>query len=388
MRDFLRRYVFTQNFWEHVFSCIGILLILYVCKDFVIFFLTAFLCGYLFQDISRWSQKKIHHFTERTPKKRHRFLTFLAQEKALLTIYYVLFALICVFAVQDIGPALITDLIALLQSLSQKLNIDMGIDNLQHTLNQWQGLSSQFSNLINIISPSTDTNTLLAQFFRIGSIFFQVLFGYVLSFIWLLEYEKVERYFLQLKQSPFAFFYNDLRIIFQKITKSFWLVFQAQGQIAVVNTLLTVIGLTIIGIIFGPIATNHSYFFPYLLALWCITFLTSFIPMLGIFIGGIPILFAGASGYPGWGIIITLLSMLLVIHTIEGYFLNPRLVGKSLNIPSPVIFMILLVSEHFMGIAGFFLGVPVYLLLTEFINALATKITEKKETETRKEAKN
>jgi predicted PurR-regulated permease PerM len=62
--------------------------------------------------------------------------------------------------------------------------------------------------------------------------------------------------------------------------------------------------------------------------------------------------------------------MLFVIHAIEGYYLNPRIVGKSLNIPAPVIFLILFVAEHFMGLFGFFLGVPVYLLLTELLSSI------------------
>lgn len=75
--------------------------------------------------------------------------------------------------------------------------------------------------------------------------------------------------------------------------------------------------------------------------------------------------------------------MLFVIHAIEGYFLNPRLVGKSLNIPAPVIFIILFISEHFMGLAGFFLGVPLYLLVTEFINAIAKELSRIAQKESR-----
>lgn len=134
------------------------------------------------------------------PKRIRDFLTWITREKILITLFYVIFALVLIFAIRDIGPALIADLINLLQSLSQKLSIDMGIDNIKNTLSQWQSLSYQIGDLINIISPSTDTNTLLQQFFRIGNIFFQVLFAYILSYVWLLEYEKVQRYFAQLKK--------------------------------------------------------------------------------------------------------------------------------------------------------------------------------------------
>lgn len=76
----------------------------------------------------------------------------------------------------------------------------MGISGLQNTLSKWQNLSYQVGDFINIISPSTDTNTILEEFLRIGGIFFQILFAYILSFIWLLEYNTVEKYFGQLKR--------------------------------------------------------------------------------------------------------------------------------------------------------------------------------------------
>lgn len=67
----------------------------------------------------------------------------MGKEKVLITLFYIVFALILIFAIRDIGPALIADMINLLQSLSQKLSIDMGIDDIKQTLSQWQSLSYQ-----------------------------------------------------------------------------------------------------------------------------------------------------------------------------------------------------------------------------------------------------
>lgn len=374
MREFIKQHIFTPSFAKHLFSALGIIAIIYIGKDFVIFFLTAFLCGYLFQSGSKWCRKILQKWSLGAPNYLKWLLHWIGKEKVLITIFYIVFALILIFAIRDIGPALIADMINLLQSLSQKLSIDMGIDDIKQTLSQWQSLSYQVGDLINIISPSTDTGTILQQFFHIGSILFQIIFAYILSYVWLLEQEKVQKYFAQLKKWPFSFFYHDLRIIFEKLTNSFGLVFHAQSQIALANTILTVVGLIVIGLIYSQLSLSGNYIFPYILALGCITFLTSFIPILGVFIGGIPIVFAGISAYPGWWIIVAIIVMLFVIHTIEWYYLNPRIVGKSLNIPAPVIFLILFVAEHFMGISGFFLGVPFYLLLTELLNSIAQLI--------------
>jgi predicted PurR-regulated permease PerM len=82
----------------------------------------------------------------------------------------------------------------------------------------------------------------------------------------------------------------------------------------------------IIGVFYSPISTHSLYIFPYLLAITCINFLASFVPIFGIFISGIPILFAGIVEYPGWSIVVAIIAMLFVVHAFEGYYLNPRIV--------------------------------------------------------------
>lgn len=350
MRDFLKQYLLSRMFLERLASFIGIIIIIIVARDFAVFFLTAFLCAYLFHEAAQWSQTHLHTLAKKSPTQFKKTILWLSDTKVLLTTLYLFFAFICVFAIRDIGPTLTSDMINLLSSLSQRFSIDLGISGIQDTLSKWQALSYQIGDFVNVISPSTDTNTILSEFLRISGIFFQILFAYILSFIWLLEYEKVQKYFSQLKKGPFAFFYRDVQIILEKIQKSFGLVFRAQSKIAVANTILTVLGLIVIGIFYGQLSLNGSYIFPYLLALGCITFFTSFVPILGVFIGGIPILFAGVVEYPGWSIVVTIITMLFVIHAFEGYFLNPRIVGQSLNVPTPVVFLILFMAEHFLGI--------------------------------------
>ena len=285
MRDFLKQYLLSRVFIERLVSIIGMIIIVIVGQDFAVFFLTAFLCAYLFHEAAQWSQSHLHTLAKNSPKQFRESILWLSNTKVLLTTLYLFFAFICIFAIRDIGPTLTSDMINLLSSLSERFSIDLGISGLQDTLSKWQTLSYQIGDFVNVISPSTDTNTILSEFLRISGIFFQILFAYILSFIWLLEYEKVQKYFSQLKKGPFAFFYRDVQIILEKIQKSFGLVFRAQSKIAVANTILTVIGLIIIGLFYGQLSLNGSYIFPYLLALGCITFFSSFVPILGVFIG-------------------------------------------------------------------------------------------------------
>lgn len=280
MQDFLKKYILTRVFAEKIISIAGILIIVLIIQDFVVFFLAAFLCAYLFRLATLWTQGHLLGLSEKSPRHFKSSLRWLAKEKVLLTFLYVFFACVLVFAIRDIGPTLTSDMINLLQSLSQRFSVDLGISGLQDTLSQWRSLSYQVGDFMNIISPSTDSNTILSELLRISGIFFQILFAYILSFIWLLEHEKVERYFSQLKKGPFAFFYHDVQVLLEKIQKSFGLVFRAQGKIAIANTILTLIGLFIIGLFYSQLSLDGSYIFPYLLALGCITFLTSFVPIL------------------------------------------------------------------------------------------------------------
>lgn len=174
--------------------------IIYIAQDFFIFFFTAFICGYLFQEGSKWMRKILRKLSTRLPKFLQWIPQIIEKEKVLITLFYLFFALILIFAIRDIGPAIISDLINLLQLLSQKVGIDMGIVDIKETLRQWQSISYQISDLINVISPTTDTNMILSQFLRIGSIVFQIIFGYLLSYIWILEKEKIQKYFGQMKK--------------------------------------------------------------------------------------------------------------------------------------------------------------------------------------------
>ena len=374
MRNFLKKYILTRIFAERLISIIGMIIMVWIIKDFALFFLATFLCAYLFHGALEGAQKELITLAKKSPWVIRWGLLWLAQEKVTLTILYLFFAFICIYAIRDIGPTLTSDMIDLLQWLSQRLSVDLGISEIQYTLGKWQSLSYQMSHLLNIISPETDTSTILSELLHISSLFLQLLFAYVLSYIWLIEYKHVEQYFWKIKKGPFGFFYRDVGIMLEKIQKSFGVVFQAQSKIALINTALTVLGMIMVGIFYQKFSSDGDYIYPYLLALWCITFISSFIPILWVFIGGIPILFAGVVEYPGWSIVIVVISMIVVIHAFEGYFLNPHLVGKSAKLPIPVVFLILIMAEHFIGVIGVFIGVPLYLLLLELFASIGNTI--------------
>jgi predicted PurR-regulated permease PerM len=83
-------------------------------------------------------------------------------------------------------------------------------------------------------------------------------------------------------------------------------------------------------------------------------FIFGFIPVFGTFLSGVPILIIGY-GYgsnPHDSLIIVgaILAMIAIVHAVEAYYLNPKIVSSYVHFPVFITFVILLVSEHFFGL--------------------------------------
>jgi predicted PurR-regulated permease PerM len=91
-----------------------------------------------------------------------------------------------------------------------------------------------------------------------------------------------------------------------------------------------------------------------------IVFVCSFIPVFGVILSGIPIVIV-AIVQPGGSIIIALemVAVILAIHFLESNVFNPRIVGHVLHLHPVLVLVVLLVAEHFFGVWGLLLGMPV-----------------------------
>ncbi len=120
---------------------------------------------------------------------------------------------------------------------------------------------------------------------------------------------------------------------------------QAQAVIAINNTVLTVIGLLILDV-------------PSIAMLSVIVFFCSFIPVLGVFISTVPIMLL-ALNKGGFHLAMGVVVMVIIVHAIEAYLLNPLIYGKHLKINPVIVLIILFVGHHAFGLWGMLLGVPV-----------------------------
>ncbi len=121
--------------------------------------------------------------------------------------------------------------------------------------------------------------------------------------------------------------------------------FQAQAQVAIFNTAIVAIGFSVLGL-------------PKLTLLLLIVFVFSFVPVVGVIISTTPAVLIAVNA-KGWDAGFAVLSLILVINTLEAYVLNPVIYGNHLKLNPVLTLLILYVGHHFFGVWGAILGVPV-----------------------------
>ncbi|HPS00871.1 MAG TPA: AI-2E family transporter [Candidatus Sumerlaeota bacterium] len=172
-----------------------------------------------------------------------------------------------------------------------------------------------------------------------------MLFALLFSFLITLDITRLEKEIQTLRESRLHDFYEQTA---QPVVRFAWVVgraLQAQALIASCNTLLTFIGLICLNL-------------PSLAVLSMVVFVCSFIPVLGVFISTVPILLVAlnAGGLAKAGLVI---GLVVIIHAIEAYLLNPLIYGSHLKLNPVMVLIILFLGHHLFGIWGMLLGVPV-----------------------------
>ncbi len=165
------------------------------------------------------------------------------------------------------------------------------------------------------------------------------------SFLIMLDLPRLMRSSRELRFTKLSSVYEataDSVILFAKVVGEN---FRAQIMISALNTCLTAIGLYALGI--GGAVLLCTF-----------VFICGLIPVLGVFISSVPIiLMAVNSGGVTLGLWAVL--MIIFIHTIEAYVLNPRIVSAVMHINPVVTLIILYIAHSLIGLWGMLLGVPI-----------------------------
>jgi len=188
---------------------------------------------------------------------------------------------------------------------------------------------------------------------NIGKWGIHIFLALILSLFFLLEKSRIMAFTSQFKNSKISEFYNEIEYFGKRFVRSFGKVIEVQFLIALINCVLTVIALWIMG-------------FPQLFALALMVFLLGLIPVAGVIISLIP-LCTIAYSIGGFIYVVYLIVVIAIVHAIESYFLNPKLMSSKTNLPVFYTFIVLICGEHFFGVWGLIVGIPMFIFLLDVI---------------------
>lgn len=181
---------------------------------------------------------------------------------------------------------------------------------------------------------------------KIASVTSSFLLSLLFSFLILLDLPRLTRRVKRLENTKLRFIYLCVADTIRDFSVVLGRALEAQLIIATINSVLTALGITLLGL--GP----HVAF------LSVIVFCCSFIPVAGVFISSIPICLIALQSS---GVQTMMLAVLLitVIHVIEGYILNPRVYGSYMRMNPVIVLIILTIGGKLFGFWGLLLGVPI-----------------------------
>jgi predicted PurR-regulated permease PerM len=181
---------------------------------------------------------------------------------------------------------------------------------------------------------------------RIAAIASAFLLALLFSFLIVLDLPRLSASVCSLENSKLGFVYREVAGSIRDFAMVLGKALEAQFVIALVNAVLTAIGVSLLGL-------GSAMAF-----LTVIVFLCSFIPVLGVFISSVPICLIALQN-SGLTVMMLAIVMITVIHLLEGYVLNPRIYGSYMRINPVIVLVILTVGAKLFHIWGLVLGVPI-----------------------------
>ncbi|WP_155818336.1 AI-2E family transporter [Limosilactobacillus ingluviei] len=263
----------------------------------------------------------------------------------IVIVTYILLILGLYYVVTDYLPLLVEQIVKMVDSLIKFYQSP----DMKTTL-QW--VNRYVSNGTIISQAKHGMQLAVSTLTSLGTLTFAFVMSLILSFFYTIELRQMNEFSRQFLSSKLlGWFFNDLYYFGKKFVNTFGVVLEAQFFIAICNTVITMICLTFM----------HM---PQIFALGLMVFILSLIPVAGVIISLVPLSMVAYS-VGGWRYIAYILIMVVVIHAIEAYVLNPKFMSSRTELPIFYTFVVLLVSEHLFGTWGLIVGVPIFTFLLD-----------------------
>lgn len=367
-RLFLNKY-----FLQKLVAYILLILWFYFLQDFLLVLFLTFIFSYLFLTSGNFIKEKFDNFISKILRNNGQilFLKRFFSLNIIIIFLYLVFIWTIFFALSDLLPQLTRELRDLPNYLPALKEPVMMITS---KLEEIKNINSEIGWSINEIFSKQDIDIIMQFFDKLKAfwaVFIKIMISLILSYIFIIDRDKLWEYLKWLEKSNFWFLYHEYKIIIEKIVKTFGLVFKAQSMIALTNAWLTTIGLFIIWLV-------HNSSFPFIYTLAIIVFICWFIPVLWTFISSFPILIIGYTTFGTLTVVFEIIFLIAFIHAVEAYYLNPKIVSSYIKLPLSLTFLVLILSEHFMWFAGLVIWISSFYLILELLRDADKIITKSK----------
>jgi len=308
-------------------------IVIYLLKGMVNIFLLTFIFAYLGSTASSF-------FFTKAKIVNSRLL------KSIIILVYLAIIAFAIYILYKYIPVIISEL----QSIIDQATLFLNSPNDNETLNYIISLLKDFK-----ISAYIGDNveTLFKSITNIGRWGFDIFVAIILSLFFILERTRIMKFTSGFKNSKVAMAYDEMAFFGGKFLKSFGKVIQTQITISFINCVLSMLILAILK-------------FPQIFGLGFMVFVLGLVPVAGVVISLIPLAII-AFNIGSFQMVVYILILVAILHALESYILNPKLMSQKTKLPVFYTFIVLIVSEHILGIWGLIIGIPIFMFILDVL---------------------
>ncbi len=308
---------------------------IYLFNDMVHILLLTFIFSFLFYSACSWLMNLTNHWIK-------------LSERVIVTFVYCGFVVIIWIVSYLFAPVIIKEVLDIANLIAH-----FDLDNYKETIHP------RVFELIREVNIDAYVKEAVNQLMRmtkdVGKFLLNIFISLILSFIFVWERKDIMKFLERIKFSKVAFLYEYYAYFARNFSNTFGKVIQLQIVISFINSVLSAIMLYILG-------------FHQLLGLSVMIFVLGLIPVAGVVISLLPLSII-AFQLGGWVKVLHVLIMIIIVHSIESYLLNPKLMSVKMKLPVFFSFSVLITFEHLFGVWGLLVGIPLFMFLLDIIGA-------------------
>jgi predicted PurR-regulated permease PerM len=323
--------------------------LLYFMKSLLTLFLLTFIFIFLVNSLQNFVYK---HVRKVIPLNRI----------ILIVILYVIFLSLIAVAAYIYIPVIVNEIKSIFSQLPSLVKYIKDNANSSNILIQSIVYISNTINISQYAGSLSKTVLDLAKYIGVGFLYFFL--SSILSMFFMIEKDKIKVFMNSFKQSRISWIYDELYFFGYKFVNSFGKVIEAQILISLSNTTLSVIVLAF-------------FRFPNLIGLGTMIFILGLIPIAGSIISLVPLSIIAYSIGGIW-YVVYIIILVAVLHCLESYVLNPNIMSYKTKLPVFFTFLVLIIGEHYFGVWGLVVGLPVTIFVLDLIDAKPKEIIKSK----------